>query len=88
MSRKLQPRALSALALLRRPGAIWRYLRDPKTRRAPKLGLLLALVYVVVPVDLIPDMAPFIGWLDDLGLVSAATAWLLAEVAAHDQERA
>jgi len=34
----------------------------------------LQLVYLVSPVDLIPDIFPIIGWLDDgLGLLTAAT---------------
>lgn len=34
----------------------------------------LSLAYVLCPVDAVPDFAPFIGWLDDLAVVSAALA--------------
>ena len=40
-----------------------------------KLFVLSAVVYVIVPVDLIPDV-PIVGWLDDLGVMGIATAWL------------
>jgi len=34
--------------------------------------VLLAALYAVFPLDLIPDMVPVIGWLDDLGVMSLA----------------
>lgn len=37
--------------------------------------ILIAFVYDVSPVDLIPDFVPFIGSLDD-AFVSAAMVWL------------
>ena len=30
---------------------------------------LLAMIYVISPLDLIPDFVPVIGWLDDLGVL-------------------
>ena len=30
---------------------------------------LLAIIYVISPLDLIPDFIPVIGWLDDLGVL-------------------
>ena len=30
------------------------------------IGALIALVYVVLPVDLLPDAIPVTGWIDDL----------------------
>lgn len=30
---------------------------------------LLAMIYVISPLDLIPDFIPVIGWLDDLGVL-------------------
>ena len=29
----------------------------------------LAMIYVISPLDLIPDFIPLIGWLDDLGVL-------------------
>jgi uncharacterized membrane protein YkvA (DUF1232 family) len=51
------------------------YYRDPSASVLGKLVMLFALVYVVLPVDLIPDV-PIIGWLDDLGVMGLATLWL------------
>lgn len=52
-----------------------RYYRDPSASVLGKLVALVALVYVAVPVDLVPDV-PVVGWLDDLGVVGLATGWL------------
>jgi uncharacterized membrane protein YkvA (DUF1232 family) len=43
--------------------------RDKRTGLWAKLTALLAVVYLISPIDLIPDFIPFFGWLDDLILV-------------------
>jgi len=30
------------------------------------IGALIALIYVVLPIDLLPDAIPVTGWIDDL----------------------
>ncbi len=37
---------------------------------------VLALLYVLSPLDLVPDVIPFVGWLDDLGVL----AWAARQV--------
>jgi len=69
-----------------RPRALWQYLRDPKKPWGPKLAVLGAIAYLILPMDLIPDM-PLIGFLDDLGVLTAAVAWL-ARNALADVDRA
>ena len=54
----------------------WAVLRDPRAPRAAKLATLLAVLYVVSPIDLVSDFIPILGWLDD-GLL----AYLLLQVA-------
>lgn len=38
--------------------------------------VLLAVVYVVLPADLIPDVIPVVGWLDDIGAITLALGYL------------
>ncbi len=53
------------------------YLRDPKSDWKPKAGLILALIYILWPIDLIPDVAPVLGWLDDAGFTALAVWYLI-----------
>ena len=48
---------------------VWAMLRNPAAPALSKLVVLLAAVYIVSPVDLIPDVIPILGWLDD-GVIS------------------
>ncbi len=44
---------------------VWALLRDPRAPAAAKLTALLAVLYVVSPVDLVSDLIPVLGWVDD-----------------------
>jgi uncharacterized membrane protein YkvA (DUF1232 family) len=48
-----------------------RVLADSRTPRAAKLFLGLAIAYLYMPFDLIPDFIPVFGHLDDLVIVPA-----------------
>src|SRR3954468_24373303 len=48
-----------------------RLMADERVPRRPKLLLALALGYLVVPIDLVPDVIPVAGQLDD-----AVVVWL------------
>ena len=43
--------------------------QDPRTPRAAKVLLSLALAYALSPLDFIPDFLPVIGYLDDVLIV-------------------
>ncbi|MBL8120644.1 MAG: DUF1232 domain-containing protein, partial [Anaerolineae bacterium] len=49
----------------------WRLLRDPRVPMITKLIPFLGLVYVVSPIDIIPDLIIGLGQLDDLGIILA-----------------
>jgi uncharacterized membrane protein YkvA (DUF1232 family) len=56
-------RALPDIARL-----IARLVADPQLPRAAKIALTAAAVYLISPIDLLPDFIPFLGYLDDLVL--------------------
>jgi uncharacterized membrane protein YkvA (DUF1232 family) len=58
-------------------GDLGRYLRDPGVGKGRKFLLLLAVAYVISPIDAIPDVIPVIGWLDDIGVLGLAATMLI-----------
>ena len=48
--------------------ALWARVTDPNRSFLEKAIPLAALVYLVTPVDLIPDILPVIGYLDDIAV--------------------
>ena len=58
-------RALPAIAR-----TVTRLAADPMLPRAAKLALAAAVLYLVSPVDLVPDFIPLLGYLDDLLLAA------------------
>ena len=48
---------------------VWAMLRNPAAPGVAKLVAVLAAVYIISPVDLVPDVIPILGWIDD-GVVS------------------
>lgn len=56
--------------------ALGRFLRSRRSGVSLKLLLVAAALYLLLPVDLIPDVLPLAGWLDDLGVLALAVGWL------------
>jgi uncharacterized membrane protein YkvA (DUF1232 family) len=53
---------------------------DEDTPVAIKATIAAALVYFVSPIDAIPDFTPFVGFLDDAGVIAAALAAVMAYI--------
>ncbi len=47
-----------------------RLLTDPRVPRTEKALVAGAIIYAIIPFDLIPDMIPFVGQLDDAYLIA------------------
>lgn len=56
---------------------LYRLFKDSRVPTAEKAFLIGAIVYVISPIDLIPDVIPFIGEVDDLYLVALTILRLL-----------
>lgn len=56
--------------------AVWGIMRDRRVPLAVRLLPVPLLIYLVSPLDLIPDFIPVLGQADDL-LVVAAALWLV-----------
>jgi uncharacterized membrane protein YkvA (DUF1232 family) len=62
---------------------LWFALRHPAAPTWLKVGAALIVLYVLSPIDLIPDFIPVLGWVDDIVLVPFAIRWLLSRLPAH-----
>ncbi|MEZ5701506.1 MAG: YkvA family protein [Burkholderiaceae bacterium] len=67
---------------------LWYALGHPDAPAWLKAATAAMLLYVVSPFDLIPDVLPVIGVLDDVVLVTLALRWLLARLPAHIRQYA
>ncbi len=61
---------------------LWRALRHPQSPGWLKLGVAALLVYLILPVDLIPDVIPLLGAIDDVLIITLGVKWLLKRLPA------
>jgi uncharacterized membrane protein YkvA (DUF1232 family) len=61
---------------------LWFALKHPQAPGWLKIGTAAILLYVISPVDLIPDVLPVVGIVDDLVIVPLAIRWLLGRLPA------
>ena len=62
---------------------LWAALRHPGSPGWLKLGTGLLALYVLSPIDLVPDFIPFVGAIDDIVLVPLAIRWMLKRLPPH-----
>jgi uncharacterized membrane protein YkvA (DUF1232 family) len=60
--------------------ALVNYMRDPIVSWHRKAIVVAALIYFISPIDAIPDLTPFFGYLDDLGVIMALLKFLGSEL--------
>jgi uncharacterized membrane protein YkvA (DUF1232 family) len=54
--------------------------RDPRVPRRARVAVLVALVWVLSPIDLIPEFLPVIGPLDDIVVVALAFRYAARQI--------
>jgi uncharacterized membrane protein YkvA (DUF1232 family) len=71
-------------ALLRGDGRrLWFALKHPESPVWLKLGTAFIVLYVLSPIDLIPDTLPILGAVDDVLVVAFGMRWLLRRLPPH-----
>lgn len=58
--------------MLRDVIAVFSAIRDPAVPWTAKAAALGSILYLILPLDIIPDVIPGIGWLDDLAVIPLA----------------
>lgn len=61
----------------REAAVLWYACRNPGTPLFIKIGALLIGLYIVSPIDFIPDGLPILGWVDDVTLLAFAIPAIL-----------
>ena len=81
---------LSILWLLVRGDArrLWFALQHPQAPAWLKGGAAMLLLYLISPIDLIPDVVPIFGVVDDMIIVPAAIRWMLERLPADVRDQA
>ncbi len=61
---------------------------DPNTPAWAKTVIVGALGYFIFPMDAVPDLVPGVGYVDDLGVLTAAVSTIAASVTKEHREKA
>jgi hypothetical protein len=69
-----RPGPIAHIGLFR---AFWNFMRDPNATLVGKTFIVAVFLYVVSPIDFVPELAmPMVGFLDDLGMAAIAAGYL------------
>ena len=73
---------------LKRPGfgSFIKYFFDSTVPIGRKLVILAAVVYIISPLDLVPDLIPLLGWVDDVAVMTFLWAFISSELAKYHND--
>ena len=63
-------------------------LKDPETPAKYKAVIAGALGYLILPIDILPDILPFAGLADDWAALIAAVSYVLVAISERSKEKA
>lgn len=59
---------------------LWRAFFKPETPVYLKVAMVATLVYLLSPIDIIPEFIPGLGFLDDLIIVPLMVSWIVGRL--------
>jgi uncharacterized membrane protein YkvA (DUF1232 family) len=63
--------------------ALKNYMLDKDVKWVRKSVVVAALLYFITPIDAMPDIAPFVGFLDDIGVIAFTIKFLGSEISKY-----
>ena len=67
--------------LVAKAGQLWDYFSSVRATGVDKVLVLGALIYLISPLDALPDAIPVLGWLDDLGVATVVLQFITTKLA-------
>jgi len=67
---------------------LWYALHDAKTPATAKLKIIVALTYWILPLDMLPDILPAVGFTDDFTAITAAVATIASSITPQVRDKA
>jgi uncharacterized membrane protein YkvA (DUF1232 family) len=67
---------------------LWHALKHPASPRWLKFATAGMALYLLSPVDLIPDFLPIVGVVDDLVILPLALRWIINKLPPHGRQAA
>lgn len=67
---------------------LWHALQHPDSPGWLRTGSALLALYLISPIDLVPDFIPLFGMLDDAIVIPAVIRWMLNRLPRHVREQA
>jgi len=67
---------------------LWHAFRAPETPLYLKIATALVAFYLINPFDLIPEVLPFFGFIDDMFVVPMMVSWIVSRLPIRAEARA
>ncbi len=80
VDKKIKSSKRSIFKVISHLKALKKYMLDSDVKWYRKSVVVAALVYFIAPLDAMPDFAPLIGFLDDMGVVAWTVRFLGREI--------
>ena len=83
LDKKIKANRRNIFKVLNHLKALKRYILDKDVKWYKKSVVVAALLYFIAPIDAIPDVAPFVGFLDDIGVIAFTIRFLGSEIQSY-----
>ncbi len=80
VDKKIASSKKSIFKILSHLKALKKYMMDGDVKWYRKSVVIAALVYFITPIDAMPDFAPLLGYLDDIGIIAWTVKFLGDEI--------
>jgi len=73
--------------ILGKANQLWQYFHSAEITGTQKLTIVACLLYIISPIDLIPDFIPIAGWLDDIGVAGFVLSYIFVNMDKLEEQK-